>query len=96
MTAGTARRCLNQGTVVRGVGGMGRFPGAGMTGGAGAAANRDPWQKRRNGAVAKVTITHMRDGHRRIGTRTWIVTGQTGGGSRNMTERHMIDTQVYG
>ncbi len=97
VTASTVSRCnLNQGAVVREIGCMGRFPSAGMTAGAIAAADRDPRQESRNGAVTEVTITHMRAGHCGIGRHTGIVTGQTGGRSTDITERHMINIQVHG
>ena len=91
VTAGTIGRCdLNQITVIRGVAGVGRFPTAAMTIDTG--TSRDPRQQVRKGAgMAEVTITHMGDGHCRIGAWTWIVTGLTSGGAGNMTERHMID-----
>jgi len=96
MTAGTVGCCnLNQGAVIRGVGGMGRFPTAAMTIDTGSAG--DPRQQARDGGgMTEVTITHMGDGHCRIGPDTWIVTGLTRGGAGNMTEGHMINAQVNG
>ena len=96
VTRGTVGRCnLNQGAVIRGVGGMGRFPTTGMTIDTG--TSRDPRQQAWDGGgMTEITITHMGDGHCRIGPDARIVTGLTGGGAGNMTERHMINAQVDG
>ena len=96
MTRGTISRInLNQWAVVRNNRCMGRFPTAGMT--IGTVAGNNSWQQIRNGVgMAEITITHMSDGDRRVRSDAWIVTGQTGGGAANMTERHMINIQVNG
>ena len=86
---------LNQITVIRGVSGVGRFPTAAVTIDTG--TGDDPRQQARDGGgMTEITITHMGDGHGRIRTDTWIVTGLTGGGAGNMTERHVINAQVDG
>ena len=96
VTAGTVGRCnLNQGAVIRGVGGMGRFPTTAMTFDTG--TGRDPRQQAwDSGGMTEITITHMGDGHCRIRPDAWIVTGLTGSGAGNMTEGHMINAQVNG
>ena len=75
VTAITATcRHLNQITVVRSIGGVGRFPGAGMAGDTLATADRDRRQQGRNGAVAEVTIINMGHSHCRVRSCARIVT----------------------
>ena len=62
--------------MIRRIDRMGNFPGADMTGGAIAAADRHPDLQVRNGRMAEGAIVIVRSGHRRIGGRPRIVTGQ--------------------
>ena len=93
VTAGTAGRCnLNQIAVVRGVGGMGGFPTAGMTAGTIAAACRQTRLQVRNVGMTVTTNTLVGTGNRRIGGAARIVTGHTGRQVGDMIKTDMIDT----
>ena len=77
MTEGAAcRSTLHQGAVVRYVESMGDFPCARMASSAVTAAGRQSWLQVRYSRVTERTITQMRSRHRRIRSRSWIVTGR--------------------
>lgn len=89
---------LNQTAVVRGISGMEPLPGIGMAGGTLTATGRNAGIQGRNiTRMAVETIILMSNGHRSIGGRARIMTVHTVGRSANhITERHMVDTTVYG
>ena len=93
VTAGTAGRCnLNQIAVVRGVGGMGGFPTAGMTAGTIAAAGRQTRLQVRNIGMTVTTHTLVSAGDGCVSSAARIVTSHTRRQVGDMIETDVIDT----
>ena len=98
-TAGAGRTGANDGHqvgVVRGIGGVGHFPGIGMAGDTVTAIGRNTRQQTRQGrCVTQITVAHMGHGHRQVRAGARIVTAHAWGrATGDITEANVIGRQV--